>query len=120
MKTIHENTSVTEVVKSCPNARRIFDRHGLRGCEHGPRESLSFFATVHQVNLHELVRAINDEMRNPSVQPYVYKETCRTSGGSRARAYALTGDVFAEEPCCIGQPKSYLKDERPADRISVT
>ena len=77
MKMINENTSVAEVVKSCPNARRIFDRHGLRGCggEHGPRESLSFFATVHQVNVHELVREINHEMRNPSVQPYVYKET---------------------------------------------
>ena len=25
-------------------------------------------------------------------------------GGSRARAYALTGDVFAEEPCCAYQP----------------
>jgi radical SAM protein with 4Fe4S-binding SPASM domain len=25
-------------------------------------------------------------------------------GGSRARAYALTGDLFAEEPCCAYQP----------------
>jgi len=77
MNTIDENTSVAEVVKSCPNARRVFDRHGLKGCggEHGPSESLSFFATVHQVNVDELVREINDEMRNPSAQPYVYKET---------------------------------------------
>jgi MoaA/NifB/PqqE/SkfB family radical SAM enzyme len=28
------------------------------------------------------------------------------SGGSRARAYALTGDIFAEESCCTWQPKS--------------
>ena len=28
-----------------------------------------------------------------------FREVC---GGSRARAYALTGDVFAEEPCCVG------------------
>ena len=77
MNTIDENTSVAEVVKNCSNARRIFDRHGLKGCggEHGPRESLAFFATVHQVNVHELVREINDEMRNPSAQPYVYQET---------------------------------------------
>ena len=27
-------------------------------------------------------------------------------GGSRARAYALTGDPFAEEPCCVYQPKA--------------
>lgn len=31
-----------------------------------------------------------------------FREIC---GGSRARAYALTGDVFAEEPCCVWQPK---------------
>ncbi|HEV2714078.1 MAG TPA: hypothetical protein VGU64_02360, partial [Terriglobales bacterium] len=45
-----------------------------------------------------------------------FREVC---GGSRARAYALTGDVFAEEPCCTWQPKSYRRDERAADRISV-
>lgn len=32
-----------------------------------------------------------------------FKEIC---GGSRARAYALTGDAMAEEPCCVYQPKS--------------
>jgi radical SAM protein with 4Fe4S-binding SPASM domain len=26
-------------------------------------------------------------------------------GGSRARAYALTGDLFAEDPCCAYQPQ---------------
>ncbi len=31
-----------------------------------------------------------------------FKEIC---GGSRARAYALTGDLFAEEPCCVYEPK---------------
>jgi AdoMet-dependent heme synthase len=33
-----------------------------------------------------------------------FKEIC---GGSRARAYALTGDVMAEEPCCVYQPKRF-------------
>ncbi len=32
-----------------------------------------------------------------------FREVC---GGSRARAYALTGDAFAEEPCCVFQPKA--------------
>jgi len=27
-------------------------------------------------------------------------------GGSRARAYALTGDPFAEEPCCVYEPQT--------------
>ena len=32
-------------------------------------------------------------------------------GGSRSRAYALTGDPFGEEPCCSYVPRGY---ERPA------
>ena len=31
-----------------------------------------------------------------------FREIC---GGSRARAYAVTGDMFAEEPCCVWEPK---------------
>jgi radical SAM protein len=42
-----------------------------------------------------------------------YKEIC---GGSRARAYAVTGDPLAQEPCCIYQPKGWepLMDEPKA------
>jgi len=32
-----------------------------------------------------------------------FREVC---GGSRARAYALTRDPFAEEPCCVWQPQN--------------
>lgn len=35
-----------------------------------------------------------------------FKEIC---GGSRSRAYALTGNSFAEEPCCSYVPKSYVQ-----------
>ena len=35
-----------------------------------------------------------------------FREVC---GGSRARAYALTGNIFAEEPCCIWQPRTQLR-----------
>lgn len=31
-----------------------------------------------------------------------FREIC---GGSRARAFALTGNIFAEEPCCVYEPK---------------
>ncbi|GGN72842.1 hypothetical protein GCM10010112_41620 [Actinoplanes lobatus] len=34
-------------------------------------------------------------------------------GGSRARAYATTGDVFAEEPTCSYRPGSW-HDGRPS------
>ena len=43
-----------------------------------------------------------------------FKEIC---GGSRARAYALTGDPLAEEPCCWYVPRGYVRPvvvERPA------
>lgn len=42
-----------------------------------------------------------------------YKEIC---GGSRARAYALTGDPLAQEPCCIYQPRNWTprKEGEPA------
>ncbi|MGO9434070.1 MAG: SPASM domain-containing protein, partial [Terracidiphilus sp.] len=35
-----------------------------------------------------------------------FKEIC---GGSRARAYALTGNPHAEEPCCSYVPKGYAQ-----------
>ena len=74
---ITKDTSVAEIVRLCPGARRIFDERGLKGCggEHGPSEPLEFFAAVHQVDLEELLREINREMVNPSRETYVYKES---------------------------------------------
>jgi len=40
-----------------------------------------------------------------------FKDIC---GGSRARAYALTGDAMAEEPCCIYQPGRNAQEAEPA------
>lgn len=34
-----------------------------------------------------------------------FKEIC---GGSRARAYALTGNPYGEEPCCSYIPRNYI------------
>jgi radical SAM protein with 4Fe4S-binding SPASM domain len=45
-----------------------------------------------------------------------FKEVC---GGSRSRAYALTGDPMAEEPCCSYIPKGYLMPP-PAVRTATT
>ena len=44
-----------------------------------------------------------------------FREVC---GGSRARAYALTGDVFAEEPCCIWQPKARKLDDSASNCVT--
>jgi radical SAM protein len=48
-----------------------------------------------------------------------FKEIC---GGSRARAYALTGNPYAEEPCCSYIPKTYVQaplDLRAASTLHV-
>ena len=73
---ITENTSVAEVVKGVPGARKIFDKHGLHGCggAHGPSEPLSFFAAVHQVELQGLLEELNAEAQRPQ-ERFVYQET---------------------------------------------
>jgi len=73
---ITENTTVAEVVKSVPGARRVFDQHGLHGCggTHGPSEPLSFFASVHQVDLMALLEELNAEAQHP-LERYVYEES---------------------------------------------
>ena len=74
---IQASTSVAEIVRICPSARKIFDRHGLHGCggENGPAESLDFFARVHEVNLAALLEDLNAEMNKPPAEPYAYHET---------------------------------------------
>lgn len=42
-----------------------------------------------------------------------FKEIC---GGSRARAYALTGNPHGEEPCCAYIPKRYVRPDTPPRR----
>lgn len=42
-----------------------------------------------------------------------FKQIC---GGSRARAYALTGNPFGQEPCCSYIPRGYIRPEAPATR----
>jgi NnrS protein len=75
MSKITAETSVAEIVQENPNAREIFDRHGLKGCggAHGPSEPLSFFASVHQVDVAKLLQELNREAPARQV-PYTYKE----------------------------------------------
>lgn len=44
-----------------------------------------------------------------------FKEIC---GGSRARAYALTGNPYAEEPCCSYIPREYILPTTAMKRAS--
>ena len=68
---ISAHNSVEEIVRRCPSTRRVFDQHGLKGCggEHGPAESLQFFAAVHQVELETLLSELWAEIEHP--RPYV-------------------------------------------------
>jgi len=47
--------------------------------------------------------------------PCEFREIC---GGSRSRAYALTGDMFAEEPCCVYEPKRQAVEDE-ANPVAV-
>lgn len=72
---ITSKTSVAEILRRYPAARRIFDEHGLKGCggEHGPSEPLEFFASVHEVDAELLVREIRTQMEKGAQGTYVYK-----------------------------------------------
>ncbi len=77
VRKITASTSITEILGRCPSARRILDQHGLKGCggAHGPAEPLSFFTSVHQVDLEALLHDLNGEMENAAPEKYVYQES---------------------------------------------
>lgn len=55
--------TIPQVLKNAPHLRVVFDRYGLKGCggEHGPEETLEFFAVTHGVDLAKLL----DELKAP-------------------------------------------------------
>lgn len=60
------------------------------------------------------------ELRNPAklegkCGACEFKQIC---GGSRARAYALTGNPLAEEPCCSYVPRGYVPPPRGMKKAS--
>jgi len=46
-----------------------------------------------------------------------FRQIC---GGSRARAFALSGNPMAEEPCCPYMPKNYVPPQVPNQIIPAT
>jgi AdoMet-dependent heme synthase len=58
------------------------------------------------------VKLRNSDLLHGKCGACEYRNIC---GGSRARAYAVTGDVLAEEPCCIYQPRGYHPDPNAKD-----
>lgn len=57
LDTLDEGTLLPDLLKAAPNVRPVLDRYGLRGCggEHGPMESLGFFARAHGVPLDQVL-----------------------------------------------------------------
>ncbi len=96
--------------------RRVNDGKGFMFISHVGNVYPSGFLPIHAGNIRETPLA--DIYRNSSIFKALrntsrlegkcgaceFKEIC---GGSRARAYALTGDPLAQEPCCIYQPKNW-------------
>jgi len=113
---ITENTSVAEVVKAVPGARRIFDRHGLHGCggANGPSEPLSFFAAVHEVELTRLLEELNAEAQRPQEQvayregleDYIYRRFFKAAIVIVLTVGALWGAVNLAQ---IAMGKSFLQ-----------
>jgi radical SAM protein len=96
--------------------RRVNDGKGFMFISHVGNVYPSGFLPIHAGNIRETPLA--DIYRNAPIFKSLrdtsklegkcgaceYKEIC---GGSRARAYAVTGDPLAQEPCCIYLPKNW-------------
>jgi radical SAM protein with 4Fe4S-binding SPASM domain len=94
--------------------RRVNDGKGFLFVSHLGNVYPSGFLPIHAGNVKET--PLQDIYRNAPIFKSLrdtsklegkcgvceYKEIC---GGSRARAYALTGNPLAAEQCCIYQPK---------------
>jgi len=96
--------------------RRVNDGKGFMFISHVGNVYPSGFLPIHAGNVRETPLAeiyreapIFKSLRDTSqlegkCGACEYKEIC---GGSRARAYAITGDPLAQEPCCIYQPRNW-------------
>ena len=96
--------------------RRVNDGKGFLFVSHVGNVYPSGFLPIHAGNIRET--PLSEIYRNAPIFKSLrdtsklegkcgaceYKEIC---GGSRARAYAITGDPLAQEPCCIYQPKHW-------------
>jgi radical SAM protein with 4Fe4S-binding SPASM domain len=96
--------------------RRVNDGKGFLFVSHVGNVYPSGFLPIHAGNVRET--PLSEIYRNAPIFKSLrdtsklegkcgaceYKEIC---GGSRARAYAVTGDPLAQEPCCIYQPRHW-------------
>ena len=96
--------------------RRVNDGKGFLFVSHVGNVYPSGFLPIHAGNIKEtplqeiyrdapIFKSLRDTSKlEGKCGACEYKEIC---GGSRARAYAVTGDPLAAEPCCIYQPRNW-------------
>jgi radical SAM protein with 4Fe4S-binding SPASM domain len=96
--------------------RRVNDGKGFMFISHVGNVYPSGFLPIHAGNVREtpiseiyreapIFKSLRDTSKlEGKCGACEYKEIC---GGSRARAYAVTGDPLAQEPCCIYQPRNW-------------
>ncbi|HUA97274.1 MAG TPA: TIGR04053 family radical SAM/SPASM domain-containing protein [Terracidiphilus sp.] len=96
--------------------RRVNDGKGFMFISHVGNVYPSGFLPIHAGNVREkplaeiyrdapIFKALRDTSKlEGKCGACEFKEIC---GGSRARAYALTGDPLAQEPCCIYKPRNW-------------
>ena len=101
--------------------RRVNDGKGFMFISHVGNVYPSGFLPIHAGNIREtplgdiyrnapIFKALRDTSRlEGKCGACEYKEIC---GGSRARAYALTGNPLTQEPCCIYQPRNWQPKEQ--------
>ena len=65
--TLGPDTLLPDLLRTYPQARAVFDRHGLRGCggRLGPYESVGFFARAHAVDERRLMRELLEAITAP-------------------------------------------------------
>ena len=100
--------------------RRVNDGKGFMFISHVGNVFPSGFLPIHAGNIRQtplaeiyrnapIFKALRDTGRlEGKCGACEYKEIC---GGSRARAYALTGNPLDQEPCCIYQPRNWTPRE---------
>ena len=66
---LRSETMIPDLLRVAPEVRPVLDRYGLRGCggEHGPMESLAFFAGAHDVPLARLLDELDSAAGSPPV-----------------------------------------------------
>ena len=103
--------------------RRVNDGKGFLFVSHMGNVYPSGFLPIHAGNIRE--KPLADIYQNAPIfkacatpaglrASAALASTRRSAAGSRARAYAVTGDPLAQEPCCIYQPKNWVPTDTPA------